>query len=220
MQALARAKQLRTDAVEAQAARVQADEARTLRNAERAKEHGLVEKTAGESGMAGCLHRKWLAFLSQSESGKAIAARLVTGGAPSVDDAKAFSSWVYSIRERWSRVGRKGVSDSQGLRQIPYMLAKFVFPLMTYEGYVGLTVAQAAVKNGEFCRELAEHWKALKTQETDAGVVRSSVLHRAVACCTEGLTERAVESRECRKDARWPRRSGMTPCTSRRRTCA
>ena len=28
-----------------------------------------------------------------------------------------------------------------GLRQLPYMLAKFVFPLMKYDGYVGLTVA-------------------------------------------------------------------------------
>ena len=30
------------------------------------------------------------------------------------------------------------------------MLAKYVFPLMKYEGYVGLTVAQAGAKNDEF----------------------------------------------------------------------
>jgi len=52
------------------------------------------------------------------------------------------------------------------------MLAKLVFPLMQYDGYVGLTVAQAAAKNAEFCHELKEHWKALKTQETDASTVR------------------------------------------------
>ena len=50
MDALARAKQLRADAVEAQSARLAADAARTEHNAERAKEYGLVEKTAGESG--------------------------------------------------------------------------------------------------------------------------------------------------------------------------
>ena len=58
-----------------------------------------------------------------------------------------------------------------GLRQLPYILAKLVFPLMKYEGYVGLTVAQADAKNGEFRLELKEHWKALKTQETDASTV-------------------------------------------------
>merc|ERR1711924_468751 len=65
-----------------------------------------------------------------------------------------------------------------GLRQIPYMLAKFVFPLMKYDGYVGLTLAQAAVKNAEFCRELAEHWKALKTQETDASTEGRSMVKK------------------------------------------
>ena len=52
MEALARAKQRRAEAVEAQEKRMQADEARTLRNGERAKEHGLVEKSAGKSGVA------------------------------------------------------------------------------------------------------------------------------------------------------------------------
>ena len=71
----------------------------------------MVEKTAGESGIAGCLHRRWLAFL-ESTTGKPIAARLAEGGAPTVAEAKDFSTWLYSTRERWSRVGRVGVSDS------------------------------------------------------------------------------------------------------------
>ena len=103
-----------------------------------------------------------MSFL-ESNNGKEIAARLATGGAPTVEDAKAFTTWVYSTRKYWSRVGRVGTGDSMGLRQIPYMLAKFVFPLMKYEGYVGLTIAQADAKNAEFRRELKEHWKALKT---------------------------------------------------------
>ena len=173
-EALARAKRLRAEAVEAQAARLAADKARTLQNAERAKEHGLVEKTAGESGIAGSVRNKWVDFLA-SELGADIAARLAAGGAPTVQDAKDFSSWVYSTRKYWSRVGRTGIGDSMGLRQIPYMLAKFVFPLMKYDGYIGLTIAQAAAKNGEFCHELKEHWKALKTQEKDASTVRGCV---------------------------------------------
>ena len=122
MEALARAKRLRTEALPAQAARLGEGTARTVRNAERAKKHGMVEKSAGESGVAGNLKQKWLTFL-ESPSGKEIAARLAIGGVPVVDDAKAFSSWVYSTRQVWSRVGRAGCSDSMGLRQIPYMLA-------------------------------------------------------------------------------------------------
>ena len=67
MQALARAKQRREErAVEAQSARLEADTARTLRNSERAKEHGMVEKSAGESS-AGSLQKKWMTFLVMGE---------------------------------------------------------------------------------------------------------------------------------------------------------
>ena len=52
MEALARAKRLRTEALPAQAARLGEGTARTARNAERAKKHGMVEKSAGESGSA------------------------------------------------------------------------------------------------------------------------------------------------------------------------
>ena len=42
---------------------------------ERAKERGLVEKTAGESGAAGNLRNKWVKWLA-SEHGGEVAARL------------------------------------------------------------------------------------------------------------------------------------------------
>ena len=58
-----------------------------------------MEKTAGQSGGAGRLRNKWIAFL-QTSVGKEIAARLATS-APTVEDAKAFSTWVYSTRQRW-----------------------------------------------------------------------------------------------------------------------
>ena len=75
MEALARAKRLREEALTAQAARQAEGTACTVRNAERAKKHGMVEKSAGESGVAGNLKQKWLTFL-ESPSGKEIAARL------------------------------------------------------------------------------------------------------------------------------------------------
>ena len=43
MEALARAKRLRTEALTAQAARLAEGTARTVHNAERAKKHGMVE---------------------------------------------------------------------------------------------------------------------------------------------------------------------------------
>ena len=56
MEALARAKRLRTEALTAQAARLAEGTARTVRNAERAKKHGMVEKSAGEfSKLQTCL---------------------------------------------------------------------------------------------------------------------------------------------------------------------
>ena len=94
MEALARARKRRDEAVKAQAERLQAEQARTMLNAERAKEHGLVEKTAGESGAAGKLRNKWVAFL-HSDAGKSVEARLAAGGAPTADEAKQFSTWVY-----------------------------------------------------------------------------------------------------------------------------
>ena len=76
-------------------------------------------------------------------------------------------------RYKFLCAGRKGGSDAYGMLQIPYkMLGKFVFPMMKYEGWAGLTTAQAKAKNQEMCHELREHSKALKVQEQDASVVR------------------------------------------------
>ena len=168
--ALARAKQRREAAVAAQAEQVEAEQAAINLANERAKERGLVEKTAGESGAAGNLCNKWRKWLG-SPHGAAMAARLAGGGAPTVEEAKLFSTWTYKTRQNHSAVGRKGGGDSYGLLQIPYMLAKFVFPMMKYEGFVGLTVAEATKKNQEYCHELKEHWKALKVQEPDRSTV-------------------------------------------------
>ena len=84
----------------AQAAKIQ----RALR---RAEENGKVEKTAGESGAAGRLRDKWKRWLA-SEHGSAVATRLATTRSPTVEDAKLFSTWVYTVRERFSPVGAEG----------------------------------------------------------------------------------------------------------------
>ena len=92
--ALARAKQKREAAVAAQAERVEAEQAAIKLANERATERGLVEKTAGESGAAGNLCNKWRKWLG-SPHGAAVAARLAGGGAPTVEEAKLFSSWIF-----------------------------------------------------------------------------------------------------------------------------
>ena len=125
---------------------------------QRAQQNGLVEKTAGESGAAGKLRNKWKRWLNSSH-GQAAATRLTCGGCPTVEEAKLFATWVYQVREKYSPVGQKGGGDSYGLLQIPYMLGKYVFPLMQYEGWTGITVAEAKVKNKPYADALKAHWQ-------------------------------------------------------------
>ena len=97
--ALARARQRREEAVAEQQRLVTAEAAEILAANERARANGLVEKTAGESGQVGVLHRKWLKWL-ESEHGKGVAGRLAAeGGGPTVDDAKLFATWVHQTRQ-------------------------------------------------------------------------------------------------------------------------
>jgi len=55
-----------------------------------------------------------------------------------------------------------------GSLQIPYMLGKFVFPMMGYKGWTGLSLAEAKAKNKPFADSLRDNWKALKVQQPDA----------------------------------------------------
>ena len=68
---------------------------------QRAEENGKVEKTAGESGAAGKLRNKWKRWLA-SGHGAEVAARLATSRSPTIEDAKLFSTWVYTTREKFS----------------------------------------------------------------------------------------------------------------------
>ena len=103
--ALARAKERREAALAAQAERTKAEKAAIAEAHEGAKMHGLVEKTAGESGAAGNLRNKWVKWLG-SEHGGEVAARLAAeGGAPTVEEAKLFSTWTYKTRQYYSALG-------------------------------------------------------------------------------------------------------------------
>ena len=77
--ALARAKKRREEAVAAQQAQLSSEAAEIAKNAARAKEHGTVEKTAGESGAAGNLQTKWMKWL-QSQRGLSVHGCNSTGG--------------------------------------------------------------------------------------------------------------------------------------------
>ena len=74
-EALARAKQKREAALAAQAERVEAEQAAIALANERAKERGLVEKTAGKSGAAGNLRNKWRKWLGSPHGAAARAPR-------------------------------------------------------------------------------------------------------------------------------------------------
>jgi hypothetical protein len=50
------------------------------------------------------------------------------------------------------------------------MLGKFVFPMMGYKGWTGLSLAEAKAKNKPYADSLRDNWKALKVQQPDATV--------------------------------------------------
>ena len=116
--ALERAKQLREAALQAQTQRMTAEKAAIAKAHENAKEHGLVEKTAGESGAAGNLRNKWAKWLA-TPHGCGVAARLdAEGGAPTVEETKLFSTWTRETRGRFTRLlaGRAAVTRTARCR--------------------------------------------------------------------------------------------------------
>ena len=135
----------------------------------RALECGMVEKTAGKSGVAGTMQRGWTKWI-KSPLGARAAARVAAGESPVLEDMKAYQTYKYLNRETYSSVGRQGCGDSVGSLQIPYMLGKFVFPLMGYAGWTGLSLAEAKAKNKPLADALRDNWKALKVQQPDASL--------------------------------------------------
>ena len=112
--ALARAQQRRQAAVAAQTERMTAEKAAIAKAHEDAKAHGLVEKTAGESGAAGVLRNKWAKWLGSNHGGDVAARLAAEGGAPTVEETKLFSTWVYQTRQKL--IVAKGRAAVCGLR--------------------------------------------------------------------------------------------------------
>ena len=84
-------------------------------------------------------------------------------GEPTVELAGHFLSHAFCERQVYSTTGAQGMSDSWGERVVPYLLAKFVFPLMEYPGWVGLNALELAEKQKPYSFELRKHWQALKS---------------------------------------------------------
>ena len=83
-------------------------------------------------------------------------------GAPTVDLAVHFVTHGFKERQNYSPTGAMGMSDSWGERVVPYLLAKFVFPMMKYPGWVGLGAHALAEMQKPYSIELRKQWQSLK----------------------------------------------------------
>jgi len=138
--------------------------------AEAAEAERLAAETGGASVKTSravlSLKTKWELFIDVHGSSYGFDSR-----APTVELAAHFITHAYSERQTYSPTGAQGMSDSWGERVVPYLLAKFVFPLMKYEGWVGLNALELLQKQKPFSIELRRHWQSLKASRV-----------RSVAC--------------------------------------
>ena len=111
--AVARAARAQVQALRPTAEQQQAEIERVQ---QRALEFGMVEKTAGKSGVAGSMQRGWKKWM-KSPLGAQAAARVTAGESPVLEDMKAYQTYKYLNRETYSSVGRQGCGDSVGSLQ-------------------------------------------------------------------------------------------------------
>ena len=81
------------------------------------------------------LERKWLRFLLVHGEAYKFVARV----GPTVELVEHFVAYAFCTRDSVSAIGREGLGDSFEL-QIRYMLAKFVFVALKYNGWEGLNL--------------------------------------------------------------------------------
>ena len=99
--------------------------------------------------------RKWLQFLlvrAEEYSFNACAG--------SVELVKHFVTYAFCSRDLVSAIGREGLGDSFEL-QIRYMLAKFVFPALEYNGWTGLNAHELHTKAEPYKFAVKEQWQRL-----------------------------------------------------------
>lgn len=92
------------------------------------------------------------------------------GAAPTLEQARRFQTHGYYERSiEYSSVGAEGMGDSWGRLAVPYLLPRYVFPYLQFEGWVGLGVAERNEKVRPFLLELKENWDNLKSTVVRAG---------------------------------------------------
>ena len=75
-------------------------------------------------------------------------------------------TYAFCTRDLVSAIGREGLGDSFEL-QIRYMLAKFVFPALKYNGWTGLNAHELHKKAEPYKFAVKEQWERLKRSDPD-----------------------------------------------------
>ena len=101
------------------------------------------------------------------------------------------ASQIHGFNERksYSTVGTTGMGDSWGELQVPYLLAKYVFPACKHAGWVGLREMALLEKCRPFTLELRANWQRLKVANVRAGTGNGRSLKKDRWC--DGLLFRA-----------------------------
>ena len=83
------------------------------------------------------------------------------------------------------------MGDSWGALAVPYLLAKYVFPLMQHVGWVGLREAEVLEKARPYSLELRANWARLKVANVQEGTGNGRSLKQDRWC--DGLLFRAQD---------------------------
>ena len=106
-----------------------------------------------------------------------------------------FCAWqTHGFKERryeFSTTGECGMGDSWGALAVPYLLAKYVFPLMQHVGWVGLREAEVLEKARPYSLELRANWARLKVANVREGTGNGRSLKKDRWC--DGLLFRAQD---------------------------
>ena len=111
---------------------------------------------------------------------------------PTVRLAVKFQTWGFFNRECFSTMGLDGMGDAWGQLSVPYYLAKYGFPIMGYEGWVGLTRDALERKCQPYVKELVANWGALKTLHVRGGMGNGRSLRKERWC--DGLLRIAQDA--------------------------
>ena len=197
-----------------------------LRN-EAAEAERLADKNgtpANTSQAVASLERRWRDFLELH--GDAYGYNEADG--PTIEHAVHFQTIGFHHRVYgFSTTGEEGMSDSWGMLAVPYLLAKYMFPIVGHAGWTGLTEHGLKEKVKPWTLELRTNWTRLKALHARAAAWqkrrRLGVSHVVGACrvlpmpvrllvCGHELLRRARGDGRCARTratiARWLRSVG------------